>query len=50
MYNIAKEDMRKADKKIFFDLGSVSVNDVLEDKKKYIDIGYTQTLKMFDGI
>lgn len=50
LYNIAKEDMRKADKKIFFDLGFVSVNDVLEDKKKYIDIGYTQTLKMFDGI
>jgi len=49
LYNIAKEDMRKANKKLYFDLGPVTVNDVLDDKQKYIDIGYTQTLKFFKG-
>ena len=39
--------MRKADKKIFFDLGLVSVNEVLDDKKKFIDMGYIQTMKAF---
>lgn len=47
LYNIAKDDMRKADKKIFFDLGLVSVNEVLDDKKKYIELGYLQTIKAF---
>lgn len=47
LYNIAKEDMRKADKKLFIDLEPVSVNDVLDNKKKYIELGYLQTIKAF---
>ena len=49
LYNIAKEDMRKADIKIFFDLNSVSVNDVLEDRQRYIDLGYTETKRVFNN-
>lgn len=47
LYNIAKEDMKKADKKLFFDLDSVSIGDIFENKEKYIEMGYNKTKEMF---
>jgi NTE family protein len=47
LYNIAKEDMKLADKKLSFNLEEYRLNDVLEDRHSFINMGYEETMKLF---
>lgn len=47
LYNVAKEDMKLAEKKLTFDLEEYSINEILEDRRRFIDIGYKETIRLF---
>lgn len=49
LYNIAKEDMKLADEKLEFNIGDFSINEILEDKERFIDIGYQKTIRLFEN-
>ncbi len=47
LYNIAKEDMQLADKKLEFNIEEFTIAEILEDRHRFIDMGYTETMKLF---
>lgn len=46
VYNVAKEDMYLADKKIEFHLERYSVSELFEKRKMIIDVGYQETMRV----
>ena len=47
LYNIAKEDMKLADKKLEFNIEEFTIAEILEDRHRFIDMGYTETIELF---
>lgn len=46
IYNVAKEDMYLADKKIEFNLERYTVSELIEKRKMIIDVGYQETMRV----
>ncbi len=46
LYHIAKGNLEKADKKLFFNLSNVSSRDLIEKRKDFIDMGYREAMTL----
>jgi len=47
MYHLGKRDMELAEKKLHFDLVDYSIEELVDNAEKYIDMGYEETKKLF---
>lgn len=47
LYHVAKKDLMMADKKLSFNLESIPVKDLIENREEYIELGYSETMKLF---
>lgn len=47
MYHIAKRDTELADKKLFIDLSDRKTEELIENAKEYIQMGYDRTIELF---
>jgi NTE family protein len=47
IYNIAKRDLKEADKKLSFDLVDYSLKELVDNAEKYIKMGYDETIELF---
>ena len=48
MYNLGKSDLELADKQLQFNLSTLSMGELIDNAKKYIKMGYEETINLFD--